>query len=171
MVLVDLLIQISTSEWGLEWPLLVAKDVEFLVHLILSHFVHAIDSQVQHFAKDQRFAKICDRNTKFCSHGKRTAYWKSDRQTDRNIENFEQITQWKTTKWKEQWYIKSLLVSRFKIKKSAMGCMSLGKCIYCTEKEITEAEKSDAEIMVKARAKTWRIDVWKKNRLEAHIPL
>ena len=52
-----------------------------------------------------------------------------------------------------------------------MGCMSLGKCIYCTEKEITEAEKSDTEIMVNARAKTWRIDVWKKNRLEAHIPL
>ena len=31
----------------------------------------------------------------------------TDRQ--KNIENFEQITQWKTTKWKEQWYIKSLL--------------------------------------------------------------
>ena len=52
-----------------------------------------------------------------------------------------------------------------------MGCMSLGKCIYCTGKEITEAEKSDTEIMVNARAKTWRIDVWKKNRLEAHILL
>ena len=51
-----------------------------------------------------------------------------------------------------------------------MGCMSLGKCIYCTGKEITEAEKSDAKIMVRARAKTWRIDVWEKNRLEAHIP-
>ena len=71
MVLVDLvipyLLRIKATVGGTTSPInpLVTKEVEFLVHLILSHFVHAIDSQVQHFAKNQRFAKICDRNTKW----------------------------------------------------------------------------------------------------------